>query len=290
MKELCRSFKSTDLESEPMKAFLLSMTAAAAFAAALPALAADLGAPIPEVPMEAPTLAAPVPTIERVAPRSSGLIDWSGAYIGVQVGGAFGGKLDIGQDAVTRRLLSGGREYSGFVGGGHVGFDYQVGQLVVGGIGDINYIGLRGKTAGPFSYVDGNGVLTNAIATGSAGLDVEGSVRARLGFAGLDLPILPYVTGGLALGQGSGNFRLVGTSTDAAGNVVPTSVNLRDSRTNIGYAVGGGLDYAFTDNIRGRVEYLYHDLSQTRYFPNVNGGVDVGGSYSTVTGGMSYRW
>ena len=98
------------------------------------------------------------------------------------------------------------------------------------------------------------------------------------------------LTGGLALGQGSGNCRLTSTSTNAAGITTPTNANLRDSRTNLGYAVGGGFDYAFTDNIRGRVEYLYHDLSQARYFPNVSGGVDVGGSYSTVTGGMSYRW
>ena len=59
MKEQCRSFKCTETESEPMKAFLLYLTAAAAFAAALPVHAADLGAPVPEVPMEAPVAAAP---------------------------------------------------------------------------------------------------------------------------------------------------------------------------------------------------------------------------------------
>jgi outer membrane immunogenic protein len=285
----CRSFKSTELEFEPMKAFLLTMTAAAAFAAALPAHAADLGAPVPEVPMEAPTLPVPAPTVERVAPRVSGLIDWSGAYVGFQLGGAFNGKLDVGSDSVSRRLLSNGRDYSGFIGGGHIGFDYQVGSLVFGGIGDINYVNLRGRSAGPLSYT-ANGSVNDYLATGTAGLDVEGTVRARLGFAGLDLPVLPYVTGGLAIGQGSANYRLVGTTTDAAGVSTASNTNLKDTRTNVGYAVGGGFDYAFTDNIRGRVEYLYHDLSQTRYFKDISGGVDAGGSYSTVTGGVSYRW
>jgi outer membrane immunogenic protein len=273
-----------------MKAFLLTMTAAAAFAAALPAHAADLGVPVPEVPMEAPTLAAPAPTIERVAPRVSGLIDWSGAYVGFQVGGAFDGRLDVGSDPVSRSLLRNGRDYSGFIGGGHIGFDYPVGSIVVGGIGDINYVNLRGKSAGPFSYAGADGSINNYFASGSAGLDVEGTVRARLGFAGLDLPILPYVTGGLAVAQGSANFRLAGATTDAAGVTTTSNINLKDTRTNLGYAVGGGFDYAFTDNIRGRVEYLYHDLSQTRYFKDIQGGVDAGGSYSTVTGGVSYRW
>lgn len=286
MKEQCRSFKCTETESEPMKAFLLYLTAAAAFAAALPVHAADLGAPVPEVPMEAPVAAAPAPVVERVAPRTSGLIDWSGAYVGFQVGGAFAGKPSIGDDRVTRSLLSNGREFSGFTGGGHIGFDYQVGSVVFGGIGDINYVDIRAKGAGPFTLVQ-NGVVTTYNATGTAGLEIDGTVRARLGFAGLDLPILPYVTGGLALGTGFGNFRLLGT--DPATGAV-TSQNLRDSRTNVGYAVGGGFDYAFTDNIRARVEYLYTDLSQARYFQNVSGGVDAGASYSKVQGGLSYRW
>lgn len=290
MKDECRSFKCTELEFEAMKAFLLSVTAAAAFAAALPALAADLGAPVPEVPMEAPVSAAPVPApvVERVAPRTSGLIDWSGAYIGFQAGGAFAGKPSIGNDPITRSLLTNGREYSGFSGGVHVGFDYQIGSVVFGGIGDINYVDLKATSSGPFSLVQ-DGVVNSYLASGSAGLEIDGSVRARLGFAGLDLPILPYVTGGLALGNGFGNFRLVGTAVQN-GVATPVSLNLRDSRTNVGYAVGGGFDYALTDNVRARVEYLYTDLSQARYFPNVSGGVDAGGSYSKVHGGLSYRW
>ena len=269
-----------------MKAFLRTMTAVAAFAAAFPAFAADLGAPVPDIPMEAPTVAVAPPVVERVAPRVSSLIDWSGAYIGFQVGGAFAAKPSIGNDPITRSLLTNGREYSGFTGGGHVGFDYQVGSVVFGGIGDINYVDLRAKAAGPFSLVQ-NGVATTYNVTGTAGLEIDGTVRARLGFAGLDMPILPYVTGGLALGNGFGSFRLVGTdpATGAA-----LSQNLRDSRTNLGYAVGGGFDYAFTDNIRARIEYLYTDLSQARYFPKVSGGVDAGGSYSKVQGGLSYRW
>lgn len=74
--------------------------------------------------------------------------------------------------------------------------------------------------------------------------DTTGSVRARVGYA-LDH----------ALFYGAAGW------TGARGHV-STPVG-DDDATFSGWTVGAGLDYAFTDNIFGRVEYRYNDYGSS---------------------------
>lgn len=64
---------------------------------------------------------------------------------------------------------------------------------------------------------------------------------------------LPYVKGGLAFGQVDAHQGIL-TST-FGGNT-----NGKESKTQLGWCVGGGLEYALTDHWRLRVEYQYTDL------------------------------
>jgi len=75
-----------------------------------------------------PTLAADIPSpatapLPPIAPSFS----WGGIYGGVQLGGAM--------DESTWRLFS--QSGWGFLYGGQVGFNYQLGQFVLGGEGDL---------------------------------------------------------------------------------------------------------------------------------------------------------
>lgn len=76
--------------------------------------------------------------------------------------------------------------------------------------------------------------------------DWSGTVRARVGYA-LDKTLL-YATGGFAAQRGW----------------VDSTVTGKDSDINTGYVVGAGIEYAFTDNIFGRLEYQFTDYRKKR--------------------------
>ena len=86
---------------------------------------------------------------------------------------------------------------------------------------------------------------------------IPASVRGRLG------PIwgraFLYVTGGLAIGKVESSVSAtteVGFDTTYAGSV---------SQTRLGGVVGAGIEYAFTDRVSAKVEYLPFDLGSVDY-------------------------
>ena len=147
-------------------------------------------------------------------------------------------------------------DLDGFVGGGQVGYNYQMGQFVVGLEADLQ--------AADLSSGSNLGLL-------SVKTDYFGKVRARLGFA-VDR-FMPYITGGWAYGNVKTSIPSVAFSSDR-------------SHTG-GYAVGAGLEYAFTNNIIAGVEYLYVDLGEK----NIAGaGTKVGTDFSVVRARLSYKF
>ena len=84
-------------------------------------------------------------------------------------------------------------------------------------------------------------------------------MRGRIGYA-FDR-VMPYVTGGLAVGD-------VGAESAAS----PAS-----SDTNVGWTVGGGVEAALAGNWTAKIEYLYVDLG------DVNCGAVVCGVPPTST-------
>jgi len=180
------------------------------------AFAADL-APQPVEP------AAPMP----VTP----VFSWTGFYAGVHAGAVFG-------DAKLSDSVTGGQvkfNNTGFIGGGHVGYNQQFdSNIVVGLEGDIDYTSLsQSKT-----------VLTGAgVGTAKFQSDWQGSVRARFGYA-FD-QIMPYVTGGVAFGDQQYKINVPTVGADSV------------SKTRVGWTAGGGVEYAIDQNwiVRGEVRY-----------------------------------
>lgn len=184
--------------------------------------------------------------------------DWTGPYIGLQAGYAWGendlsaNNLDEvitggdvqGLNAATIDGEDGTFDLDGFVGGAHAGYNWQSDSLVLGVEGDIEYADLNDEVDILFS--DGSGDL--------AGVDeVEvnwlGSLRLRAGFAA-DRALF-YATGGLAVG----GAKL--TAKDEFGDKFAD-----ESATKWGWTIGGGVEYAFTDDLSGRIEYRYTDLGK----------------------------
>jgi len=216
-----------------MKKYLLSGVAALGLLAAGAASAADL-----------PSRKGPV-----VAPVYVPAFTWTGFYVGANAGYGFGN--------VNANGFANVGDLDGFVGGGQIGYNYQIGQFVVGAEAD-------------FQGAD----LSSGSNLGAVNIKTEwyGSVRARAGFA-FDR-FLVYATGGWAYGN-------VNTS-------VPALAFSSDRTHTGGWTVGGGVEYAFTNNLIGGVEYIYTDLGEK----SITGvpGTKVGTDFSVVRARLSYKF
>jgi outer membrane immunogenic protein len=207
------------------RTFLLS-TAAIVVLGSSAAFAADL-----PVRTEPPVYVPPPP-----------IFTWTGFYIGGQVGYQWANRTGSGDilpiDGGGIFVTDPGLTPRGVVGGGHAGFNYQGifptwSQLVLGIEVDAEGTGVRN------SAVDPSGLLQ-----ASTRIPVQGSVRGRLGLA-WDRALI-YATGGLAIGEIRASLTNLSTGfSDSA------------SATRIGWTVGGGVDYAITNNWSVGAEYRY---------------------------------
>ena len=198
-------------------------------------------------------LAADLPrrTAPPVAPYIVPIFTWTGFYLGLNAGAAF-------NDSRTQNsAFFNGYNQNGtsFTGGGQAGYNYQMGQFVLGLETDINYLGKTTNNNNSFGSYGNNNNRDGYF----------GTVRGRIGFA-LDRALF-YGTGGLAYGRTNMQSAFVGP--DAFGTPRAFySYNNNNDRTKIGYAVGGGIEYALTNNWSIKGEYLYVDLgrSNNAYF------------------------
>ncbi len=223
--------------------------------------------------LTAGAMAADLPS-RRAAPApyvAVPVFTWTGFYVGVNAGygfstgtnnnGAFavapggGSTLSAPLGGFAGVVTPGARNDSdGFVGGGQIGYNYQIGNWVVGVEADAQYADLSGNRSGTTTIAGGPFPAGGAFfgATGNRqGIDWFGTVRGRLGYA-FDRALV-YGTGGFAYGDGPNNCN----SGFAAGACTGGNNDLRT-----GWTAGGGLEYAFTPNLTGKIEGLYVNLER----------------------------
>jgi outer membrane immunogenic protein len=184
-----------------MRRGLLLLSTALSLVAASSAFAADL-------PVKAPYAPAPLPS-------------WTGFYAGVNLGGGW---------ANTNDGLGSG-DLTGFVGGGQVGYNWQLGQFVLGIEGDF-----QGTTQKKTDTVGAISVEQK--------LPWFATLRGRLGYA--PGPVMFYVTGGAAWA----NYELSASSG---------GLSISDNSTQSAWTVGGGVEWMFLPHWSTKVEYLYVD-------------------------------
>lgn len=184
---------------------------------------------------------------------------WSGLYIGVNAGGAFGNfSANAKSGPFTAEL--GSMNANGFIGGGQVGGQIQYGHVVYGVEGDFQG-----------SSQSGNFNVLGIPATGS--MPWFATMRGRLGWA-VD-NVLLYGTGGMAVVDGK-------VSASAFGVTASTE------KSHIGWTAGGGVEWAFAPHWTAKAEYLYLDGGNIE-IANV-GGVAINGRIkdSVVRAGLNY--
>jgi outer membrane immunogenic protein len=213
-------------------------------------------------PAAAADLPLPSPNFDANAPYTH----WGGAYLGLN--GGFG----VGSSQWTEGLISTSIfNTDGFLVGGTIGFNYPVSAVLFGVEGDLDWSSLNGNVGS--CGVNGPG----AAAACETKNNVLGTVRGRMGYA-FDRTLI-YLTGGAAFGD------------------VQTGLNppaTFDSTTKVGWAAGGGLEFAVTDAWSAKAEYLFVDLGLASCTSAANCGSAAGASVALtenlIRGGFNYRF
>ena len=189
------------------------------------------------------------------AADSAPSFNWTGPYAGFHLGYGWG-DADTSMNflPVPASIYPPGSTLSphpsGIVGGAQAGYNYQMGCFVVGIEADFSGSGMSGYSSiSPVPHVGGPapGVLST-----QESINWFGTLRPRLGYT-VKPNVLIYATGGLAYGDASYSAN---KNYGAGNEQYPASV----SSTKVGWAVGGGVEYAFSRCWTIKAEYLYMDL------------------------------
>jgi outer membrane immunogenic protein len=140
---------------------------------------------------------------------------------------------------------------AGLVGGAQAGYNWQSGAMVLGLEGDLQ-ASAADDTFAPWKFSN----------------PWFGTVRGRVGYAFGN--VLLYGTGGLAFGELRGE-----------------TFGLSESHTNAGWTAGVGAEFGFAPHWTAKVEYLFVDLSDSRFTIT---GAQNGYDFGLVRVGVNYHF
>jgi len=188
---------------------------------------------------------------------STSVTDWNGFYAGVA--GGYG----WGTATTSPAIANTNNSSTGWYAGAQAGFNADMGGLVIGGEGDLQWTNL-----GYNEPAAGGGTFEGK-------LDMFGTIRARAG--GTFGQVMPYVTLGAAFGRGTAQ-------------VINGGVTTSQNATHFGWTAGVGIEAKATDNISVKAEYLYVDLGSQTYGGLPGGARDVGHKFSVIRAGVNYHF
>ena len=216
----------------------------------------------------APASAADMPAVYKAAPAAVTLHSWTGFYLGANAGyswtrtgidyrqapgavGNFGAPFDASGLSAPFETTP-----RGFIGGGQIGYNHQMGAVVVGVEADFAWRKATGTTGRTFATF-GDQLTFNTEQKW------VGTVRGRLGWTPANAWLV-YATGGLAYGKVSDQFsQAVVAPPGFAG-----SRSISSDSSKLGWTLGAGTEYAFSRAWSLGLEYLYIKLgSQSLSLP-----------------------
>lgn len=169
----------------------------------------------------------------RAAPLIPFIYDWTGFYVGAHIGVGW----------------TGGDGSSGFLGGGQAGFNYQIGQWVLGVEGQLSATSIKDSVSVIF--------VSPGFAVGSAhaeaSLDWISTLAARVGWA---------FDRWLVYGKVGGAWTHVSVDVSTTMNSIAgsASASISSDKTVSGWMLGFGTEYALWDNWTGKIEYNMMDF------------------------------
>jgi outer membrane immunogenic protein len=168
---------------------------------------------------------------------------WTGFYIGGNVGGGWAQETVV--DTVTGESFGPGAR-GAFVGGGQLGYNYQIGNVVWGVEGFFDGIASgNNNTSNIVTGIGGNQFQATANA------NWVGTVAGRLGFTG------PGFDHWLFYAKGGGGW--VGYNANVSD--LTTGISASTSNSQGGWMAGAGVEWAFAQNWTTRIDYQYIGLN-----------------------------
>jgi outer membrane immunogenic protein len=213
------------------------------------------------------------------------VFNWTGFYVGANVGYGWSANNDGAQlsdfppsaptFAIGQTPTSLGFRQKGVIGGAEVGFNWQTASLVYGVEADISATDIKGS--GTF-FFPGSILGAPETTTVSSKLDWLSTIRGRLGFTPVDR-LLIFGTAGVAFGQVNNALSVIASQP---GFLAVTSGSNRSTR--VGWVAGLGTQYAVTNDIFVKAEWLYYDLGTSSVSANevLNGSITPTGFSSSV--------
>ncbi|KRB19911.1 outer membrane protein [Mesorhizobium sp. Root172] len=194
--------------------------------------------------------------------------DWSGVYVGGQIGYGFG-RTDAAYNLPNTPTIRGSQNYDtdGFLGGIQLGYNYQINSTVLGVEADFSGADIKGHS---------DEINVGGGDTYDTKVDWFGTLRARAGYA-FDRTLI-YGTGGLAFGSVENQY-LNG----------PLS-GFSEKNTKVGWTIGAGLEQAITDHWSAKFEYQYIDLRDQTIDYGANSNTTFDNTFNTVRIGMNYKF
>jgi outer membrane immunogenic protein len=206
--------------------------------------------------------------------------NWTGFYIGGNAGYGWGhASADLtGPTGITGN--SAAEDLNGGVFGVQAGYNWQLGQTVIGI--ETDFQGTTQKAS-----------QNATCAAATCGVDVTasrdsklpwfGTTRLRLGYA-FDR-WLPFITAGVAYGE---------HTTDINVTAGASSGSSSDSNTRAGFAVGGGVEVGLAPRWSAKLEYLYLDTGTVTTSTTVAGfgtvTADERVKNNVLRGGINYHF
>ena len=193
---------------------------------------------------------------------------WSGLYIGGNVGysaSRFTTDTVYSDSSVGTPLFetSSTTKHYGALGGGQIGYNWQLGMWVAGFETDMQAAHQRTMTATQCPGSICNPAIIGVDAPVSLlhqhNLDWFGTVRGRLG-AAVTPQVLAYVTGGLVYGEVEHVGNMYGMGLDPMANPIPAGNNFISRQLRGGWTAGAGIEARLIGNVTGKIEYLHADL------------------------------
>jgi len=179
--------------------------------------------------------------------------NWTGFYAGAHAGVGWSNGDSSGS--------------AGFIGGGQVGFNYQINQWVLGVEGDLS--GTTIKDSVSATVVGPGAVLTG---NAEASLNWVSTLAPRVGYAFNDWLVYGKVGGAWA--------HTSGTATAGINGLQLASVSVDETLS--GWMLGIGAEYAVWNNWTAKIEYNMMDFS--------NSGPFAADKFNVLKAGMNYRF
>lgn len=237
----------------------LAFACAVSGAVLAPAAAADLGG-YPSYPDKGRGHGIYVPSY----------FSWTGAYFGGNLGYSYGTTTSTADSAGAFGGATTSMEIRpyGWLGGLDAGYNWQSDTFIFGLEADLGYLG-----------ADSSKSRSEGLAKVNYGW--YGAATARIGFS--DSRWMLYGKGGLALAN------IENEVAGASGGVIDSGDYSKIDEIRAGWALGGGVEFAFQRNYTMKVEYLYMDFGKDNS-TNANGyQFSHDNSLHTLKAGLNYR-